>query len=445
MDTASEPKTAEEWESRMFDAAFFDRDLEKAKGAFEEYKKAEGSAEKKLNCEIFYDYLRFMGGDTRALQDLLRLADNPEAKHQAKLYVARCYKFAGDEARAVIEFDALAADKKAGKYRKEAAIEAAKCVFKLDRREEAYGRMMAELSTAKEFLEKASIYRALAELYDTAKEPELRALALEKALEFLPNDPNLRFGAAFSYATISLHGISYLHYSRMLSFDPDNTSALNNIGVQCDELKMPLRSIAYYKRAFDAGYSLAAANLAFRYIGAGFREEAEKVLEAAKGTKDMHPNVGSAIVALSKNDEYEQTTDEKVRLQAGKAQHFFSQFAEAYFNPADSAVSFQGDWFSSAGYYLHIEHINGKLEGTWEEDATKKRFSGVATNRGVRVAVERMGYVLFSYPQKFDFQADGRGLLYFSPTDGKIHACFLQGDEEHYLTFGRLSQALENC
>lgn len=433
-----EPSTPEEWEHRMFNAALFERDLEKAKVAFQGFQRMEGSAEKKLECELFYDFLRFTGGDTTALDDLMRLADTPVAKYQAKLYIARCYRFAGDNLRALKEFDAIAGDNKGEKYAREAAIDAADCVFKLGREEEAFARLMKELPRVKKFSEKASVFQALASLYERAKEPELRAIALEKALEFAPNDTTFRFGAAYAYAEVSFHRLSYLHYSHLLSFAPNDESALNNIAVQCEVLKMPLRSISNYKKAFEKGNTLAAANLAFRYLGSGFKEEAEKVLEAAKGSKNMHANVGSAIAALAQGVQYEADTAETVGANAAKTQQFLSHFGNAYFTPESPTKGLNGNWFSSKGYFLQIEENDGQIVGHWEESGVKKRFHGLLSNRGARITLERWGYLGFDF-KNLQFVEDGRGFIFLSPADEKLGALFLQNDQETYVSFTRLA------
>jgi len=433
-----EPTTPDDWEAEMFHAAFAERNLEKARLAFEGFQRTEGSAKKKLECEVFYDFLRFVGGDSKALQDLIQLSEKPEAKFEARLWIARCYRYAGDHAQAVAEFDAITSEETAGKYRREAAIDAAGCVFQLDRRDEAYARLIGQLPLANEFEDKTSIYQSLAELYEKAKDPELRALALEKALEYAPNNSKFRFGAAYAYSEVALHKISYVHYTRLLSFSPNDSSALNNLGCAAELLKMPIRSIGYYKQAAEKENTLSSANLAYRYMAAGFMEDAEKVLDAAKASKSMHANVGSAIAALFQNLEYEKTTDISVRAEAAKTQQFLSQFGEAYFSMG-SPSRFAGSWFSSEGYFLQIVEKDGRIEGQWEENGTKMRFFGSLSNRAARLTIEVFGFLPGQYHNP-TFLPHGRGFVYVTLTDQRLHALYLRDDEERYVQFGKLAQ-----
>ena len=67
-----------------------------------------------------------------------------------------------------------------------------------------------------------------------------------------------------------------MHYRTLLKFEPNNTGALNNIAILYGEGDMPINGVGSYKKAIQNGNALAAANLAYQYMDAGFADEARK-------------------------------------------------------------------------------------------------------------------------------------------------------------------------
>src|SRR3569833_1050462 len=153
----------------------------------------------------------------------------------------------------------------------------------------------------------SSLYQGIANIYKESQEYDLQAIALEKALEFTPNDITVRFNMAYAYSKVGREELSLLHYTYLLKYDPDNAGAQNNIAVQYGILGMNIKSIDFYKKSFSGNNTLAGSNLAYKLIDIGFAEEAEHYLEEAQKQEDVHTNVGTAIGKLFslKNEEEE--------------------------------------------------------------------------------------------------------------------------------------------
>ena len=77
---------------------------------------------------------------------------------------------------------------------------------------------------------KAVLYEALADLFQTAKDWESRAAALEAVVAVRPTDANVRFRIGYSYAQANRHELALLHYDAALALG-EEPWAQNNAGV----------------------------------------------------------------------------------------------------------------------------------------------------------------------------------------------------------------------
>src|SRR3546814_18822125 len=65
----------------------------------------------------------------------------------------------------------------------------------------------------------------------------------------------------------------------------------NNLGVAYENQKLPIKAIYSYKESKKLGNTLAMSNLAYRFLHAGFLDEAKSVCEEAAKVPDHHQNV----------------------------------------------------------------------------------------------------------------------------------------------------------
>lgn len=147
-------------------------------------------------------------------------------------------------------------------------------------------------------------------------EPQFAIACFEKALALDPHQKDLRFELAFEHgALIPTEEVFYQY--RQLFLQESHPAAANNAGVAAQTLKLPLASIDCYRRASEAGNSLAMANMAHRLIEVGFEVEARAQLEKARQLETVHENVDITLGHLQKSRLAEKETidelDRKVR------------------------------------------------------------------------------------------------------------------------------------
>ncbi len=177
------------------------------------------------------------------------------------------------------------------------------------------------------------------------------------------------------------------HYNSLLKFEKDNQAALNNIGVIYDKLSMPGKSIEYYKKACHIKETLFAANLASKYMTAGFIEEAHKILEEARKEDNVHENVGDCIMRLSRIKQNELDIKEKAFKEANKQQNFMRRFAEAFFTKdiTTSHSKFSGKWKFSDGFEIDIVQDKFEIKSEWLRGNDTFKLEGKVNNMGATI------------------------------------------------------------
>ena len=88
--------------------------------------------------------------------------------------------------------------------------------------------------------------------------------------------------------------------------------AWNNLGVAFDEFAMRSKSVSAYRKAEEAGETLAMSNLARKFISAGFVEEAEAECNKALKLQDYHKNIGHTLAKLKDLPDEEDKKEEEV-------------------------------------------------------------------------------------------------------------------------------------
>lgn len=383
-----EPTTASEWE-KMFDA-FLTRRPEQAEAAFTRMQESEPNGVQKLKNEADYLWMRYtFADDPTALPKLLHLVEREEVSAHAKHWVGRCYETAGDFERAATAYDDSARFEQGEKQRMTNIVALSRCLYKAGKKEAAFQRLMDELSAATSADAVAALYNGLAALYEKDQEPELRALALEKALEVAPSDTDLLFSMAYSYSQKGIDALALLHYKTLLRFNPEYPAALNNIAVAYGRLKLSVLEVKFYKRAAIKNNTLAMANLANQYMNAGFADEAKDILDKARQQQDIHPNVGGAISAFFQKQETETKTEEGILKLARDQQRCLRAFAEAYFVKTPHPLGFSGVWQHPSGIEVMITQTDDQLEASGARDNDAYKFTGRASNRAAKIEIER--------------------------------------------------------
>lgn len=235
-----------------------------------------------------------------------------------------------------------------------------------------------------------------------------------------PNDTGLIFKVGYSYAESEYDELSLLHYKNARDINPEDEAVQNNLGVQYDDLKMPVKSILSYKKAEKLGNTLASANLAYRLMNAGFTEEAKTILDTAATKEGAHPNVNSALSDLPKRIEKEEEIEKgKIKL-ALNLRKFFLGFTEGKFTKGDKLGNVSGEWKSDDDTPFQLSVSDNKITGTWKEKLISYeydwKFEGDVVNNSSVLTIYEKEY-LFS-KSEYEYRKKGKGFL-FCTTDGR--------------------------
>lgn len=423
--------TSNEAEREWLSVLFSDKpDLDQAAKLFEKAQQAELDAVKHLENEALYLHLRYTNGDTDALttlQNLVNRAEGTPAHDQVLMLLGHSYRYARAFQQAVLAYEAAAEAAVTQEEQAQAASFAAENLFALGQREEAFNRIMCELVSVVSPDAAAILYEGLASLYQAEGNDELRAIALDKALEGRPDDTSAHFNAAYSYNREAFNALALLHYSTLLRFKPDDSVALNNIGVSYKALDMPIQSIQHFRKAVELDNALAAANLAFSYIEEGFAEDALQVLNRVKQQDDLPQNVGHALAHISQQREAEEKAETETLTAAREQQGFLRQFAVRYFTALPSRPSFDGEWMLDDATEVTITQVGERITAQWNRG--EKQYRITASTHHMAAVISDYSARIPSNPYSAEILGN-KGYAYLSPNQQQLLIMTLR-DRKH--------------
>lgn len=180
----------------------------------------------------------------------------------------------------------------------------------------------------------------LMSLADIIKDEHLSIEAMERLVELMPDDYDTRFSLAYAHSQIGNVDLALEHYL-LIPEEKRTPVAWNNLGVCYQNLSIHGRAISAYRKAADGSETLAMSNLAYRYISAGFLEEARGELDRAMAQNDPHRNVGEAFATLSDIPEKETKQLEELRRQIKSKADFYQRLSNAILSPNAKEISAQ--------------------------------------------------------------------------------------------------------
>lgn len=409
------PKEPIEWFIEMEDA-FRENRYPDAEEAFKKLQASEEAAVERIRNEAFYLGRRYGKGlEPNAPQRLEELAKNEEVRGDVLSWLAWCYEFSQHYAEAVELHKRALAEKISDEDKASHVVSIAEDMYKMGQKEAGINFITSNFGISESDPGKAILYRGIASLYGKVGNTPMKAIALQKALQFRMEDKSLLFDAAYAQSEAKLSRLCAMNYYTLLKFSQDHDVALNNLGVECETLGMRIKSIEYYNRAAEQGSTLAMENLAYRFMDQGFGDEARNLLDAARVMENPHKNIGAALANLEDRKENENKKWEGVTNDGIRQQEFFWEYAEGYFLPLSGRVSFVGEWVSDTGEIFVIEEKDGEIIIKWETEEKGKNFTGRTCNRSGEIRYEEKGSGIF--PRYWG--ASLKGFVYMSP-DGKV-------------------------
>jgi tetratricopeptide (TPR) repeat protein len=417
--TWENPESIEDWRVNMF-ISFWSKEFDKADEAYKKIQSLETNPkERKIDTIKYLENRYCYAGDTEALKKLEAMKTDGEIVANAYQAVGWCHEHGENFSQAASEFTEASKLFKTDEERITAKIYASKNILKVSSLESAVDFLTEELKLLTDVDLQFNLYVGIAELYDIKEDQEMKTIILEKALKLKPSDKSILFKVGYSSSELStaFSNLSLLHYTNSIKFGSEDEAVLNNLGVQYERLGMSLKSISSYKKSSEKGGTLAVANIAYKYLNAGFKDDAKKIIDDVKDKKDVHKNVSEANAALSENNEIENKKEKEFLEEAKKEQGFFAKFTEQYFTPTE-IKDYSGEWTLDDGTKVYIEQDADQIKGTWDLKG-KKKFTGKIKNSAAKIMNHRMFYsrYLKTVEDEIDYIEDGEGFLFVDNDD----------------------------
>ncbi len=419
-----QPKNPAEWFVKML-GAFRENRYEDAEEAFKKLQASEEGVLERIKNEAYYGFMKYVKGvGSNELEKLEKLTEKEGGRETVLLWLARCYEFSHNYAKAIETHKRALLEKMDDEDRAYHAVSVGEDMYVMGEKDESIDFIRLNFSNVESENAKTILYKGIGNLYGKEGNIILKAIALQKGLEYKAGDKELLFNAAYAESEAKLSQLCATNYNILLRFTPNHEFALNNLGVECDGLGMPIKSVEYYKQSVEQNNSLAMANLGYRYMEKGFEQEARNVLDKARSLENPHKNVGGAISSLEDRKEKENKKWENVVSEGIKQQQFCWGYAEACFLPVSNSVSFAGEWVSDTGKSFVIEEDGNGITGKWEAEKEGQKFTGRICNRSAEIKYEEKesGWLTWVKPQ---WGKTYKGLTYLSADRKTLYVLIL--------------------
>jgi len=221
--------------------------------------------------------------------------------------------------------------------------------------------------------------RTLGAAYKAEKKLLVYAALCELVLEYDPVN-SIRFELAYHYGERSKHLLEAYHYSTYLKSE-DHSTALNNLGVCFESLKLPGKAVDCFVESSSAKNTLAMANMARLYIEKGFYREAETILGKAREEKDYHENVDFYSKELKSLLEKEATEEKAIADRVRYYRDFAVDFARAVFTVIEDYKDLDGLWITDTEKLKEFRVIrvsSNSLTGKHEREYESSQYSNFA-------------------------------------------------------------------
>jgi len=217
----------------------------------------------------------------------------------------------------------------------------------------------------------------LSKLYENFKLSNCKydAFAIgEHSLQQNGAQADLRFKLAYDYADADLDELAAYHYGVVLEQRGTDSAAMNNLAIVLWSLGLHIEAVQLYKNAFKAGNTLAAGNLANRYVDAGMTEEARAVIDEALKATEPNPMVTDALASIARSKDEEKEKHDAALAEASEKREFFAQMGEAIITEEKVDVSAKWNFPD-----IQIElKVDGKsVKGTASKPIYPEAFSAL--------------------------------------------------------------------
>jgi hypothetical protein len=133
---------------------------------------------------------------------------------------------------------------------------------------------------------------------------------------------------------------------------------MNNVGVCFEGLNLERYAVGWFNDALKRGNHLAAGNLGYRYLNAGFVSDARKAIETSLKEPEPNARVVQCLAEIQGSKDSDATKYEEIEEVASSQRVFFRRLGDALVHPM--TIDPSGDWkfpsctvrFSLSGHQL---------------------------------------------------------------------------------------------
>jgi tetratricopeptide (TPR) repeat protein len=272
------------------------------------------------------------------------------------------------------------------------------------RESEARELWRAALASQSDPRPRARLVSRMADAYKSieAIKNEVRANSLyEYALEIYPADVERRLTVAYRYGVeLSVPSLGLFHYREVLAVDEHNPTALVNAGWAAEKLSFPITAVRYYRSGEKIGEALAATNLGWRLLDAGFADEAETLVATARAVDDGAAAADKLAVGIRERADDEESRWVTTRDKIKKVRQWRVKFAKAFGSSGPGAKSLTGLYVGTPNAVQLVGDeagtVTGSLKlptgtmanlvGRLEGKALSFTWSGIVTPGGLKLA-----------------------------------------------------------
>lgn len=320
------------------------------------------------NEEIGFLALLAIRGDDSAIGELESRDADPstsdEIRSSLHLHLSQVYAHHGSTALAHDRAEMAVSSAQTEEDRANAISALAQTTFSMDEREDAFALLINAISAAKDRKVASRLALELSDLFGDDEKPLWKILAMELAMSRMPENHDKRFQLAYSYSSEDLPLMAFVHYSRLLRQKPTHATALNNLGVELLGLGLKSTAIDRYQEASQNGSAMATANLAHAYIDAGFRDDALRSIEVAKGLGD-EALIHTAETRLLEDKASQKHLLETQRQRTTVLSALIVNAAEGMIRAGDIGIS--GLWRSEDDILVEFTQVGSTFSGKWSK------------------------------------------------------------------------------
>lgn len=310
-----EPSLApdESWDRDKFERAIYfavhEADDAQVKMIDEAYRKVDSYSENDnaSTWQALIEWTRITFGKGGQLKRLQKIAENNPDSDQTNFYLGIAYRQYDQHQLAA---NAFLCSMRVAESPERKAVCASNAIREFHK---AKNRIKVDetLSDLRKLLDgsaslEAILTETIQEIAEAEKDEAFSLALLERQIELSPDEHEKRFQLAFKQSTASNEAIALHHYYK-IPFSERGAMTWNNIGAATDQLGLPAKSVAAYKRAAAMGETLAMSNLGNKLMNAGFLKLAREQCDAALAKPKPHANVGHLFTSLAMVEENEQS------------------------------------------------------------------------------------------------------------------------------------------